>query len=156
MSSEISRYPEPTVGAIIVNPSNKILLCKSPKWNDKFVIPGGHIEKGEKMEDALRREVREETGLDIYDIQLISLQESIFSKTFREERHFIFIDFMCRTDSSKVTLNDEADEYVWAGLDEIMQLDLGGYTKQFFAEYIRQSSPYQKSIFYQYVQDSLD
>ena len=63
---------------------------------------------------------------------------------------------MCRTDSSKVTLNDEADEYVWAGLDEIMQLDLGGYTKQFFTEYIRQSSPYQKSIFYQYVQDSLD
>lgn len=149
----MNMYPEPTVGAIIVNPSNKILLCKSRKWNDKFVIPGGHIERGEKMEDALRREVKEETGLDIYDIELISLQESIFSKTFQQEKHFIFIDFICRTGSSDVILNDEADEYIWAGIDEIMDLDLGGYTRQFFTEYMRENSPHQKHIFYQYVRE---
>ena len=153
MSSQINRYPEPTVGAIILNPLNQILLCKSKKWNNKFVIPGGHIERGEKMEDALRREVKEETGLEIYDIELISLQESIFSKTFQEARHFIFIDFICRTNSSKVTLNDEADEYTWADPDNIMQLDLGGYTKHFFTEYKRGNSPYQKSIFYKYVKE---
>ena len=152
MNNPIGIYPEPTVGAIIINPSEKILLCKSQKWNNKFVIPGGHIERGEKMEDALRREVKEETGLDIYDIELIGLQESIFSKTFRENRHFIFIDFICRTDTSDVTLNDEADEYVWAALDEILDLDLGGYTKQFFSEYFSKNSPYQRHIFYQYVQ----
>ncbi len=147
----MNRYPEPTVGAIIVNPSNKILLCKSPKWHDKYVIPGGHIEKGEKMEDALRREVKEETGLDIFDIELISLQESIYSKTFREDRHFIFIDFLCRTNDSRVVLNDEADEYFWAGLDEITSLDLGGYTRQFFTEFNKKNSAYKKHIFYQYV-----
>ena len=51
------RYPEPTVGAIIFNPDNKILLCKSHKWNNKYIIPGGHIELGTKMEAALKREI---------------------------------------------------------------------------------------------------
>ncbi len=62
------QYPEITVGAVIFNSDNKILLCKSHKWNDKYIIPGGHIELGEKMETALKREILEETGLEIYII----------------------------------------------------------------------------------------
>lgn len=56
------KYPEPTVGAIIYNPDNKVLLCKAHKWNDKYIIPGGHIELGEKMEEALKREILEENN----------------------------------------------------------------------------------------------
>ncbi len=59
----IMKYPVPVVGAVIINPDNKILLCKSHKWNDEYVIPGGHIELGEKMEEALEREILEEDGL---------------------------------------------------------------------------------------------
>ncbi len=61
----MSKYPDPTVGALIFNPEDKVLICKSHKWNDQYVIPGGHIELGEKMEDALKLEVLEETGLFI-------------------------------------------------------------------------------------------
>lgn len=125
----MNRYPEPTVGAIIFNPDGKILLCKSHKWQNKYVTPGGHIELGEKMEDALKREILEETGLNIYDIKLIGIKESIFSGTFHEKRHFIFIDYQCRTDSSDVVLNDEAEEYIWADMEHIESYDLGGFTK---------------------------
>ena len=55
-------FPEPTVGGIIFNPENEILLVRSRKSKDLYVIPGGHIELGEAMEDALRREIFEETG----------------------------------------------------------------------------------------------
>lgn len=58
-------YPEPTCGALIFNPAGKIFLMKSYKWKDKYVIPGGHVELGEKIADALKREIKEETGLDI-------------------------------------------------------------------------------------------
>ena len=63
------KYPEPTCGALIFNPVGKIFLMKSRKWRDKYVMPGGHIELGEKIEDALKREIKEETGLDIFDIE---------------------------------------------------------------------------------------
>ncbi len=58
-------YPEPTVGALIVNKEGKILLTKSHKWFDKYTLPGGHIEVGETMKEAIIREVKEETGGNI-------------------------------------------------------------------------------------------
>ena len=122
-------YPEPTVGAVIFNPDNKILLCRSSRWNNAYVIPGGHIELGEKMEDALKREIMEETGLKIYDIKLLGLRECIYSGSYVDKKHFVFIDYMCKTDSTGVTLNWEAEEYAWAGLDEINNYRVDGFTK---------------------------
>jgi nucleoside triphosphatase len=122
-------YPELTVGAVIFNKEDKLLLCKSHKWNNRYVIPGGHVELGEQLEEALRREIHEETGLEIYDLQLISIMEAINSETFHKKRHFIFIDFLCRSKSDRVTLNDEAQEFVWIDINEIENYDLGGFTK---------------------------
>lgn len=111
------------------------------------------MEKGERMEDALEREVKEETGLKVYDIELISLQESIFSRQFHSKRHFIFIDYLCKTDAMEVILNDEADGYAWVRPDAVLNYDLGGYTRRFFEEYLGDQATYKKSIFYQYVRE---
>ncbi len=145
------KYPEPTVGAVIFNPEDKILLCQSHKWDNQYVIPGGHIELGEPMEEALKREIWEETGLEIYDIQLISLKESIFSDKFYKKKHFIFIDFMCKTDSSKVTLDNEAEDYKWVALEDIDDLPLGGFTKDLLLEIRNKDKSHWKAeIFYKY------
>lgn len=147
----MNKYPEPTVGAVIFNPDGKVLLCKSHKWNDQYVIPGGHIELGEKMEEALKREVLEETGLHIYNIKLISLKESIYSNTFYEKKHFIFIDYQCKTDSSNVQLNDEADAYEWVDLEEIENYNLGGFVKELLLKLKNQKkSGDNAEIFYNY------
>ena len=108
-----NRWPEPTVGALIFSPEGKIFLMQSHKWKDRFCIPGGHIELGETIEEAVRREVKEQTGLDVYDLECLCFQESIFDKIFWKQRHFIFFDFTCRTDDTRVTLNHEAEDYVW-------------------------------------------
>ncbi|MFB6341114.1 NUDIX domain-containing protein [Saccharicrinis sp. FJH62] len=144
------KYPEPTVGAVIFNSDNKVLLCKSHKWNDKYVIPGGHIELGETMEQALKREILEETGLEIYDIQLVSLTETVFNKVFHERKHFIFIDFICRTDSNHVVLNDEAEEYKWVDLNDIDKYDIGGFVKKLLVEIRNKKSAYTKEVLYGY------
>jgi ADP-ribose pyrophosphatase len=145
----MKQYPEPTVGALIFNPEGKLLLCRSHKWENKYVIPGGHIELGERMEDALKREILEETGLTVYDIKLIGLKESIFSDTFYKKKHFLFIDYVCRTGSSDVTLNDEAEEYIWADLTQIENLELGGFTKDLLTE-MKNKSENSTEIFYNY------
>ena len=143
------QYPEPVVGAVIFNPEQKILLCKSKKFN-KYVIPGGHIEVGEKMEEALQREIEEETGLKIYDIELISLKEGIFEKGFKEKKHFIFIDYICKTDSFTVILNEEASGYKWVDLRDINKYDLDQFTRNLLNQIIeKEKSSNLVEIYYQ-------
>ncbi|MFO7890020.1 MAG: NUDIX domain-containing protein [bacterium] len=145
----MKKHPKPVVGAVIINPEGKVLICRARKWNNKFIIPGGHIEVGEKMEDALRREIGEETGLSIYDIKLISLKENIPSPEYHKNQHFIFIDFVCKTDSSKVILNEEAQEYRWIDLKDVDKYDLCSFTKELLIELRDKNSEEHKvDIFY--------
>lgn len=130
------RYPEPTVGALIFNAQGQLFLMRSHKWRGQWVIPGGHIELGETMEQALRREIREETGLEIRDIEFICFQEFIHDDRFWRRRHFIFFDYTCRTDSTEVVLNDEAQEYVWVDLDRAKELPVEWYTVVAIDEYL--------------------
>lgn len=129
------KFPEPTVGALVVGPDGRVFLMRSKKWSDNYALPGGHIEVGERMEDAVIREVKEETGLDVYDIHFICHQEFIFDDIFCEKRHFIFFDFACRTDSTTVELNDEAQSHVWVTVDEAESLLVDPYTRRVVHEY---------------------
>jgi len=130
------QYPEPTVGALIFSPEGKLFLMKSHKWRHRYVVPGGHIELGERMEDALRREIKEETGLDIYDVKFLCLQEFVYDDAFWKRRHFIFFDYTCRTDSTEARLNSEAQEYVWVSLGDALRLPLDPYTERAIQEYL--------------------
>ena len=70
-------YPEPTVGALVLNNQNKILLVKSHKWiNNRYSVPGGHVEIGESLSTAIIREVKEETGLEILPKRLFIFRMS--------------------------------------------------------------------------------
>ncbi len=133
-------YPEPTVGALIFNRERKLLLVRSHKWRNKYVVPGGHIELGETLLAALRREIREETGLDIYDIEFIGIQEFIFDDAFWKKRHFIFFDYACKTNSAQIKLNDESEEYLWVALEDIVDLPIEPYTQRSIQEYLKKHS----------------
>jgi nucleoside triphosphatase len=122
-------FPEPTVGVFIFNKDSKLLLLKSHKWPGKYVVPGGHVELGERLEEAVVRETKEETGLDVYDIEFINFQQFIYDPAFWKPRHFIFFDYACKTDATEVQLNDEAEEHVWVMLDAAVQLPLDIYTR---------------------------
>jgi len=122
-------FPEPTVGIFIFNQSNELLLVKSHKWPGKYVVPGGHVELGERLEDAAIREAKEETGLDIYDLKFVNFQQFIYDPSFWKKRHYIFFDYFCRTDSLEVKLNDEAEEHVWVKPDAALHLPLDSYTR---------------------------
>jgi len=134
-------YPEPTVGALIIDSSGRFLLVRSHKWRNLYVIPGGHIELGETMADALIREVKEETNLDVSDLEFLLFQEFIFDDSFWKQKHFIFFDFACRAVSMDVQLNSESQEYLWIMPEERFELPIDPYTLRTMDAYLKIHSP---------------
>ena len=55
-------FPEPTIGIFIFNQTGEMLLLKSHKWPGKYVVPGGHVELGEQLEEAAIRKARRRQG----------------------------------------------------------------------------------------------
>ena len=124
-------YPEPTVGALVLNNQNKILLVKSHKWiNNRYSVPGGHVEIGESLSTAIIREVKEETGLEILPKRLFMIQECIKSDEFYKPKHFIFFDFICLSKNDNITLDkNELQEYIWANIEDINEDQLESFTR---------------------------
>jgi len=138
-------FPEPTVGALIVNQQGKILLARSHKWFDKYTLPGGHIEVGESMADAVRREVKEEVGLDVEVVEMLLAQEAIFAPEFYKKKHFIFIDFYCKSKDQQVKLDqNEIQDYTWVYPGAAYNLKLDSFTRKTLDTYLKRgysSSP---------------
>ena len=137
-SSSEQVYPEPTVGALIVNGEGKILLAKSHKWFDKYTLPGGHIELGETMEEAVKREIREEVGLEIEVVEFLTMHEAIFAREFYKKRHFIFFDFLCKTGDKPVKLDQtEIQDYLWEYPGRAFNLNLDSFTWKTIEKYLQ-------------------
>ena len=131
-------YPEPTVGALIVNKEGRILLTKSHKWFDKYTLPGGHIEVGETMKEAAAREVKEEVGLDVEVAEMLLMQEAIFAEEFWKRRHFIFFDFLCKSKDQQVKLDGrELQDYVWEYPGAAFRLELDSFTRKTLEKYLQ-------------------
>lgn len=122
--------PVPTVGAVIFNDAGRVLMIRTRKWSHLWGIPGGKIKWGERSEDALRRELKEETDLDISDIRFVLVQDCILSQEFYRDAHFILLNFTCRARGEQaVKLNDEAQEWRWVTMEEALAMELNTPTR---------------------------
>jgi nucleoside triphosphatase len=135
---EEKNYPEPIVGALIVNKEGKILLAKGKKWGGKYTCFGGHVEMGETLEDAVIREVKEETGLNVEIVDKLLFHDSIFEKDFHKKKHFVFTDFLCKYegDNNLVKTNEEYEnEFNWFTIEEALKIKLAQGTKKLIEKY---------------------
>ena len=124
-------YPLTTVGGLLRDADGRVLLVRTHKWSNLWGIPGGKVEYGESLEDAFRREIREETGLDALNPRLVLVQEAIEHPEFHEKKHFVLINYAAdvAARAPAATLNDEAEEWRWTTMEEAASLPLNGPTR---------------------------
>jgi phosphoglycolate phosphatase len=128
---EESHPPIVTVGGLVFNGVGKVLMVRTHKWSNLWGIPGGKVKWGEPSVDALRRELQEETGLDVAEIEFVLVQDCIHSKEFYRDAHFVLLNYTCRcAGEPAVRLNDEAREYRWVTIAEAFELPLNQPTRK--------------------------
>jgi len=109
------------VDAIIIR-NNKVLLARRSKIEDesgKWSFPGGRVDKGELLEHALARELKEELGLDMKSAHFF---KEYFIKSKAGTVKALY--FMCDVSIGAIRLNDELASYKWFRIDEeLLDLD---------------------------------
>ena len=112
-------YPERPivgVGAIVLD-GDRVLLVKRAHepLKGEWSVPGGAVEVGETLEEAIRREVREETGLDIEVGPIVDVLDRIrHDPDGRVEFHYVLVDFVCRPAGGTLQCASDAEEATWA------------------------------------------
>ena len=102
-----------SVAAMVTNDKGEILLVKSP-WRG-WEYPGGLIEPGETFQEALHREVREESGVEVEITGFVGICKNV-------ERNIVNIDFTARYLSGELRTSEESTEVIWATPEEALEL----------------------------------
>jgi ADP-ribose pyrophosphatase YjhB (NUDIX family) len=125
--SDPRAYPDRpflAVSAAIVR-DGRVLLVRRARDPGRglYSLPGGVVEAGETLAEAIIREVDEETGLSIQPMALAGHREAIIrDKAGRAERHFVILTFACRWVAGEPRPSDEVDEALWVKPDELQHL----------------------------------
>jgi len=116
--------PYLAVSAAIFRDGQVLIVRRArPPAHGLYTLPGGGVELGETLEQAVIREVREETGLAIAPLALVGFREAIARDAAgRVERHFVILPFAARWVGGEIALSEELAEAHWRVPDEIVGL----------------------------------
>jgi ADP-ribose pyrophosphatase YjhB (NUDIX family) len=116
--------PYLAVSAAIFRDGRVLIVRRGrPPAHGLYTLPGGGVELGETLEQAVVREVREETGLAVAPLALVGFREAIGRDAAgRIERHFVILPFAARWIAGEIALNEELAEAQWRRPDELAGL----------------------------------
>ncbi len=114
------------VGALILK-GGRILMAQRGKEPLKgwWSLPGGALETGESLRDAVCREVREETGLEVRPLRVFEIFERIIRDgAGAPEYHYVLIDYLCRMTGGTLAAGDDVCRVEWVLPKDLRQLQI--------------------------------
>ena len=128
-----------TVGALVVNPNAEVLIVRTTKWRGTWGVPGGKLDWGESLEEALLREFREEVALDLQQVRFALLQEAILDSQFHVPAHFVLVNYYAFSASTQVVPNEEIVEWVWLPPEQALSFPLNNFTERLVSDCIERN-----------------
>ncbi len=114
MQREFPSAPLVGVGAVIVEQGRVLLVRRAnPPLKGHWSLPGGLLELGEGLHNAVVREVREETGLLVEPLELIEVLDRIHHEGKRVRYHYVIADYLCRVVGGALQAASDADAVRW-------------------------------------------
>ncbi len=127
MKREYPEYPLPAVSCVLFNEKGQVLMVRrgNPPAQGKWSLPGGVVKTGEELENALKREMLEECGLEVEIDSLLSVSSRIVkNKDGKIQYHFILLDYFCKWIGGSLKAGSDASAIQWVTIDEIKSLEV--------------------------------
>lgn len=131
MAREYPAHPVVGVGAVVVRDGRALIVKRAhePRQGE-WSLPGGMLELGESLADAARREIKEETNLEI---QLGPIIET-FDRVHRDDQgrirfHFVIVDFVAWANDGEATPGSDAEAVAWVAAHEIDDYKVNAHAK---------------------------
>ena len=125
MKREFPDHPLVGVGGVVIHCGRVLLIRRGGEpLKGEWSIPGGLVELGEELAEGARRELKEETGLDVEPLEILTVFDRIFRKGRRVRYHFVIVDFACRLKGGRLRPGSDVLEARWVRREELPKYHL--------------------------------
>ncbi|MBI4876604.1 MAG: NUDIX hydrolase [Acidobacteria bacterium] len=134
------------VGAVALRRDQVLLIERGREPLEGYwSLPGGVVEVGETLEQAVAREGKEETGLEVTPLALVEIFERlILDRRSRPEYHYVLIDFLCRARAGKPVAGDDVRRAEWVSIKRLEQYRLTEGTLEVIRKALRRREELRK------------
>lgn len=127
-------HPIVGIGVVIVKDGQIVLIKRrNEPGRGKWSIPGGIVDLGERIQQTVIREAKEETCLDVTDPQLIDVVDNVeYDEDGKVRYHYVIVDFLVKVVGGDVAAASDAEEIRWVKFDEVENHVLTSSFREFF------------------------
>jgi 8-oxo-dGTP diphosphatase len=125
MKREYPRHPILGVGGVVIH-GNRVLLIRRGRepLKGEWSIPGGMLELGESLEDGVKREVLEETGLKVRPLKVLTVFDRIQKNGERVQYHYVIVDYVCRPTGGRLKSGSDVLDARWVEREELARYQI--------------------------------
>jgi ADP-ribose pyrophosphatase YjhB (NUDIX family) len=128
MKREFPDHPLVGVGGVVIYRHRVLLVRRGAEpLKGQWSLPGGMLELGEELEEGVRRELKEETGLDVEPLAMLTVFDRIVRCGPRGRRvryHYVIVDYVCRRKGGRVAPDSDVVDACWARRDDLPRYQL--------------------------------